>query len=212
MADDSKNIYQRLVDVQSKLVAPRAISGRFGMARSAEQILEAAKPVCREYGLYLYTTDEVQEIGGRNYCITTARVVNMHDPSQVVEATASAWENEVSGGLDTSQVSGKTSSYAKKYALQNLLAIDDTKDADFEHDEPAQTVTRTAAPRKAAVKQVHDPDAPASDKQKQLISDKLSELGVTLEDQRGYIIEQYGVTIPLTKEGASAVLDDLVGN
>ena len=131
-----KNVYQRLLEVQKELKAPREVKGRFGNARSAEQILEAAKPVCNKYGLYIGTTDRVERCGERNYITATARVVNVDKPEDVVCASASAWENEASVGLDTSQVSGKTSSYAKKYALQNLLAIDDTKDADQEHTDP----------------------------------------------------------------------------
>lgn len=136
--DTSRSLMQRLLDVQKKAHAPRAVDGRFGKARSAEQILEAYKPICQEEGLYLYTTDELIQVGERNYVETTAIVVNADKPEEKITATASAWENNVSGGLDTSQVSGKTSSYAKKYALQNLFAIDDTKDADF--DQPTKAV------------------------------------------------------------------------
>jgi len=130
----TKNVYQRLMAAQGEIVAPREINGRFGKARSAEQILEAVKPVCRDNGLLVHTTDVMHQVGDRNYITTTARVVNVDKPDEFVEADASAWENTASGGLDTSQVTGKTSSYAKKYALQNLFAIDDTKDADFQHE------------------------------------------------------------------------------
>lgn len=127
---DKLNIYQRLLAVQQEAAAPREIKGRFGMARSAEQILEAYKPVCNKHGLYLHTTDEMKQVGDRNYVVTNAIVTNIDNPDEQLMASASAWENDVSVGLDTSQVSGKTSSYSKKYALQNLFAIDDTKDAD----------------------------------------------------------------------------------
>ena len=131
-----KNVYQRLLEVQHEAKAPRSINGQFGKARSAEQILEAYKPVCNNHGLYLQTSDEVKEVGGRNYVIAVASVTNVDVPTEIVSATANAWEGELPknkyGGdiIDSSQLTGKTSSYAKKYALQNLFAIDDTKDSD----------------------------------------------------------------------------------
>lgn len=131
-----KNVYQKLLDAQKEIVAPRDVDGRFGKARSAEKILEAVKPICQKHGLLLYTSDVMYSHNGRNYITASAYIVNVDKPEEVVSADAYAWENEASSGLDTSQVSGKTSSYAKKYALQNLFAIDDTKDADVEHTDP----------------------------------------------------------------------------
>ncbi len=144
-----KNVYQRLLDAQKEIIAPRDVDGRFGKARSAEKILEAVKPICQKHGLLLYTSDVMYSHNGRNYITASAHVVNVDKPEEVVSADAYAWENEASSGLDTSQVSGKTSSYAKKYALQNLFAIDDTKDADVEHIDPEPKKTF-----KATVKQV----------------------------------------------------------
>jgi hypothetical protein len=142
------NIYQLLLKVQAQAVAPREISGKFGKARSAEQILKAYRPVCRKYGLYLFTTDRMIELNGRNYVTATATVINTAKPEEVHSAEASAWENEVelsksgSAILDTAQVTGKTGSYAKKYALQNLFAIDDTKDPDFDAEEVDEDMER----------------------------------------------------------------------
>jgi hypothetical protein len=139
MIGDNKNVYQRLLEVQKEARAPRSVDGRFGKARSAEGILEAYKPICNEHGLFLMTSDVIHTEGDRNYILSTATVINVHNPQEQVSANAEAWEGNVVSGLDTSQVSGKTSSYAKKYALQNLFAIDDTKDADVEHTDPEDT-------------------------------------------------------------------------
>jgi hypothetical protein len=135
---ETLNVYQRLLKVQQEAVAPRNVEGRFGKARSAEKILEAYKPICNKHGLYLMTSDVIHTEGDRNYILATAIVVNVDVPTEQVHSSAEAWEGNVVSGLDTSQVSGKTSSYAKKYALQNLFAIDDTKDADVEHKEPEE--------------------------------------------------------------------------
>ena len=175
---ETKNVYQRLLEVQKTARAPRQIGGRFGNARSAEQILEAYKPVCNDNGLYLFTSDEIQLIGDRHYVTATATVVNADNQEEFVAASASAWENEVSGGLDTSQVTGKTSSYAKKYALQNLFAIDDTKDAD-QDEEPKRAPQKPAAKRATTAEQVvdtmtaddsHSGGGPTEEQKKQIVA------------------------------------------
>lgn len=165
------NVYQRLILVQQGAVAPREISGKFGKGRSAEQILEAYKHICNKHGLFLNTTDTISQVGDRNYITATAYVTNVDKPEEQHFASATAWEGDVpisnSGNaiLDTSQVSGKTSSYAKKYALQNLFAIDDTKDADIEDH-------HTQAPKKAAPKPIPDPLAVAKDNLMKLLAEQ----------------------------------------
>ena len=179
------NVYQRLILVQQGAVAPREISGKFGKGRSAEQILEAYKPICNKHGLFLNTTDTISQVGDRNYITATAYVTNVDKPEEQHFASATAWEGDVpisnSGNaiLDTSQVSGKTSSYAKKYALQNLFAIDDTKDADIEdhHTQAPKKAAdiedhHTQAPKKAAPKPIPDPLAVAKDNLMKLLAEQ----------------------------------------
>jgi len=143
-----QNVFQRLLKVQKEAKAPRSIDGKFGKSRSAEQILEAYKPVCNAHGLFLYTSDEIKEVGGRNYITSTATVVDV-ETSEKHSATAEAWQGEIPQSkygadiIDSSQLTGKTSSYAKKYAIQNLFAIDDTKDADQDKQpDDADTLAR----------------------------------------------------------------------
>lgn len=146
MSDTKLNVYQRLLEVQKEAKAPRSIKGQFGKARSAEQILEAYKPVCIKHGLYLSTTDNIHLEGDRHYIRATATVVNVDDPEEVYSASAEAWEGEIPKSkygtdiIDSSQLTGKTSSYARKYALQNLFAIDDTKDSDQNEPEDEKAV------------------------------------------------------------------------
>lgn len=200
---EAKNIYQRLLEVQKEAVAPREISGKFGKARSAEQILEAYKPVCRKHGLYLFTDDQMIELNGRNYVTATATVINVDNPEEKHSARASAWENEVEKNkygaaiLDTSQVTGKTSSYAKKYALQNLFAIDDTKDAD--QDEPTKNKsTYTARP---------DISLPSL---KRDINGELEILLIPAEERKDYIKREFGFdTATMTVVQAQDVLNKL---
>ncbi len=166
------NVYKRLLEAQGHIVAPRQESRFRGGSRSAEQILEAAKPACREFGLVLVTNERCELVGERYRIRATAKVYNVDDPTEFISASASTWEGEISAGLDASQVSGKAGSYAKKYALQDLFAIDDTKDADFE--EPAKKAS-PATPAKPA--SVEAPARAPSDEQQE----RIIELGEALK-------------------------------
>lgn len=118
---------ERLAAIQSKLHAPKNQYNKFGgyNYRSCEDILEAVKPLLN--GLVLTITDEVMEVGGRIYVKATATVT---DGADSINATAFAREAETRKGMDESQITGSASSYARKYALNGLLLIDDNKDAD----------------------------------------------------------------------------------
>lgn len=126
-----KNIYGRLQAVQMELKAPKDQYNDFGKYsyRSCEDILEAVKPLCEKQGLLLSLTDEIIEMGGRNYIKSIARVIEMETGKDFF-TTAFAREDELKKGMDGSQISGCASSYARKYALNGLFCIDDTKDAD----------------------------------------------------------------------------------
>lgn len=118
-----------LQNVQAELKAPKGQYNSFGKYnyRSAEDILEAVKPLLKANGLVLTLSDDIVEVGGRVYVKATAKLT---DGNEVVEVTAFAREAEAKKGMDDSQVTGTASSYARKYALNGLFLIDDTKDAD----------------------------------------------------------------------------------
>ena len=125
---DNKNTLQK---IQAELKAPKGQYNSFGKYkyRSTEDIVEAAKPVLAKYDLALNLVDEIVNVGDRYYVKATAMLLNAE--SEVVTlATAFAREPESKKGMDESQITGATSSYARKYALNGLFAIDDTKDAD----------------------------------------------------------------------------------
>lgn len=127
----SENIYQKLSAVQAKLKVPKNQYNNFGgyAYRSCEDILEAAKPILKKHRLTLFLTDEIRQVGDRYYVEATARLADL-DSDDVIECRASAREAETKKGMDASQVTGAASSYARKYALNGLFNIDDTKDAD----------------------------------------------------------------------------------
>lgn len=126
---------QKVVAVQSELKAPKNQYNSFGeyKYRSCEDILEGVKPLLKKYGLYLKLSDAVELIGDRYYIKATA---TLSDVDNCISTSAYAREQLEKKKMDASQVTGAASSYARKYALNGLFAIDDTKDADSVEDKP----------------------------------------------------------------------------
>ena len=138
---------KRVGMAQAELKAPKNQYNSFGKYnyRSCEDILEAAKPINKKHGLVLLLTDKPVCIGQRYYIEATARLYDV-ESEQFIEATASAREADTKKGMDDSQVTGTASSYARKYALNGLYNIDDTKDADTDAYKKQTTTNPTAAP------------------------------------------------------------------
>lgn len=130
------NIYGKLIEIQKDLKAPKLQKNTFGgyNYRSCEDILEAVKPLCYAHGAVLLLTDQIIQVGDRYYVEATASLVDAENPSSVVCVSASAREPNEKKGSDPSQITGSASSYARKYALNGLFDIDDTKDADATND------------------------------------------------------------------------------
>jgi hypothetical protein len=118
-----------LAEIQEKLKAPKNQRNNFGnySYRSCEDILEALKPIINPMGFWVTLNDEIVQVGERYYVKATATITNGKDSWF---NTAYAREEESKKGMDGSQVTGASSSYARKYALNGLLSIDDTKDSD----------------------------------------------------------------------------------
>ena len=133
MTETALNIYQKLSRVQSELKAPKGQYNKFGKYkyRNAEDILEAVKPLNDKYGLVLTISDETQvESNGWTYIVANGVLVNVDKPEEIIKITGRAREAQEKKGMDDSQITGATSSYARKYMLNGLYLIDDTKDAD----------------------------------------------------------------------------------
>lgn len=150
-------IYETLAKVQKSLKAPKSQYNNFGKYayRSCEDILEAAKPLCCDNGLVLSISDEVVDIGGRIYVKATASV---HDANgDCISACGYAREPESKKGMDDSQITGAASSYARKYALNGLFCIDDTKDADATNTHESNKKPAEALKEKASAAGIAEP-------------------------------------------------------
>nr|DAE98806.1 MAG TPA: ERF superfamily protein [Caudoviricetes sp.] len=141
---EGKPIYASLMAVQAELKAPKGQHNSFGKYdyRSAEDIIEAVKPLLKENGLFLNMSDEVVLVGDRYYIKATVKVVDVVT-GESVQTSALAREAAQKKGMDESQVTGTASSYARKYALNGLFAIDDNRDADT--NEYARQTSQNAA-------------------------------------------------------------------
>ena len=139
------NIHSKLKGIQSSLKAPKGQTNKFGgySYRSAEDILTAVKPLLAEWNCTLVITDDVVEVGGRIYVKAMAVLACTEGGEYTIQANGFARESETRKGMDDSQITGSASSYARKYALNGLFAIDDTKDADATNNHGKKPTTQT---------------------------------------------------------------------
>lgn len=169
-----KKIYSELARIQQELKAPKNLYNSFGKYkyRNAEGILEAVKPLLN--GLALIINDELSYIGNRYYIKATATLTDGEDS---VSATAYAREDEIKKGMDGCQITGACSSYARKYALNALLMIDDAKDSDDD----------SLSPKNPANEQ---PDNPPIDDAKVKTQKKLPDVANLMRNEIAYVQEK----------------------
>lgn len=129
---DNTSLTTKLMMIQSELKAPKNQRNNFGKYnyRNCEDILNALKPHLMKYKCVVLLTDELGLIGDRFYIKATAKLVDA-ESNNTISVNAYAREEETKKGMDSSQITGSASSYARKYALNGLFAIDDTKDSDY---------------------------------------------------------------------------------
>lgn len=130
-----KELHKKLTDIQNELTVNKDLFNSFGKYsyRSCESILEKVKPLCKKHGVSLRITDEIKLIGDRYYVEATAHIANMESGAEI-QVKAYAREALEKKGMDESQITGSASSYARKYALSGLFALDDGKDADSDNN------------------------------------------------------------------------------
>lgn len=137
MANDGNfklTLHEKLMHIQHELKAPKNLRNNFGgyNYRNAESILEALKPLLAKYGATVTITDTIEDIGGRIYVKATATIYDSNASAMPIGVEAYAREAETKKGMDEAQITGATSSYARKYALNGLFLLDDTEDVDSE--------------------------------------------------------------------------------
>jgi len=156
------NIYEKLMIIQQELKAPKSQYNSFGKYyyRNSEDILEAVKPLLNKTKTVLILSDKIAQMDGRTYVEAKAKLIDIESSAGAsVENTAYAREDDEKKGFDSMQLTGATSSYARKYALNGLFAIDDNRDADTTNNGDGkkgagqETQEKKAAPKKMTYKE-----------------------------------------------------------
>lgn len=138
-----KEVLEKLRSIQNELKAPKGQYNSFGKYyyRSCEDILEAIKPILTKHNCTVYLSDDLVCIGNRNYIKATVTITD-NESGESLSNTGFAREDESKKGMDGSQITGTASSYARKYAMNGMFLIDDTKDADT--DEYVKTTQQSS--------------------------------------------------------------------
>lgn len=198
---------KELIAIQSELKAPKGQYNSFGKYsyRSAEDILEAVKPLCHKNNCVLTLSDEMVSVGERYYIKAT--VTLRSENGEETKVTAYAREEETKKGMDASQITGTASSYARKYALNGLFCIDDTKDADT--DEFAKKTSGGSGSRGKAAKGKETPaELPSEPKEltyKERVIITAKERNITMQE----LARDYNLNKNTTEERFKEVLEDL---
>ena len=204
------NIYEKLTEVQNELKAPKSKYNSFGKYnyRSCEDILEAVKPILKAKRLAMTVKDDVFNIGDRFYIMATVTVFDCESDEKVT-TTAYAREDADKKGMDGSQITGSSSSYARKYALNGMFAIDDTKDADSwnTHDKDEKKDKS-----KSAAKEQPKPALEDKPEDEYATEEQVSKLNKYYEKNReAYlkVLEKFGATnaVQLNRLVAQSLID-----
>lgn len=190
-----------MVKIQQQLKAPKAQFNSFGKYnyRSCEDIVEAVKPLLADLGWHLVLSDQMILVGDRVYVQATASI---KDGDKLIEsATACARESLDKKGMDDSQITGTASSYARKYALNGLLAIDDTKDADTDEHQAAPDKAK-AQRQQPAGDQPEKPWYNDFDKHKDAMTQKI----VSGESTVGDIVKNLKKNFRVSKETEAKIM------
>ena len=203
---EGKPIYASLMVIQRELKCQKNQYNSFGKYkyRSCEDIVEAVKPLLNEQGLILTMSDEVVGVADRVYIKATCKVIDVAN-GDVIETSALARESLTKKGMDDSQITGTASSYARKYALNGLFAIDDTKDADTDQYRYAQNAQNGAG----RVQKLKAPDEEMNKAKRQLKAE-VDRIGCTWDEVRAISGVKLGKTE--TKEMSVGEVKQLAAN
>jgi hypothetical protein len=201
----SKQFAEKLSNIQVTLNAPKNQVNKFGNYnyRSTEDILSAVKPLLDKHNLILVTSDEIIQIGERYYIKATVRIT---DGDEYVQVSALAREDKEKKGMDLSQLTGSTSSYARKYALNGLFSIDDTKDSDFTNTHGKESSSCSYS----KPKETKSVSEPITDPQLKKIRYMKKQFDLTDDELHLMIMEKFNKELhQINKRQASELIQDL---
>ncbi len=210
-----KNVLNKLFKIQQELKVPKNQRNTFGNYnfRNCEDIMEASKPICAKHNCLLICSDELIQVGDRYYVKAIATIFDL-DSGESISTSSCAREEETKKGMDASQITGASSSYARKYALNGLLQLDDNKDADTNEYKRQQEKDN----RKLATKKVDKPVEMINDNQIKVIHTLFNKIeksdtqvfkNFTNDTAKENVYKQYKITSSkeLTKENADKMIE-----
>lgn len=204
-------IYEKLSHIQQEMKAPKNLLNSFGgyNYRNAEGILEAFKPYEGKYGVALVLEDEIVEVGSRVYVKANATIVDT-EKEGAITVSAFAREPETKKGMDESQITGAASSYARKYALNGLFLLDDTKDPDTDEytaKKNGMSAEEMKAQQEDAKKTEEVKSTPLPANRIEVLMGTLTKHGINAKD----VYKHYGITkkSSLTYEMERVIISDL---
>lgn len=204
-------IYEKLSHIQQEMKAPKNLRNSFGgyNYRNAEGILEAFKPYEGKYGVALVLEDEIVEVGSRVYVKANATIVDT-EKEGAITVSAFAREPETKKGMDESQITGAASSYARKYALNGLFLLDDTKDPDTDEytaKKNGMSAEEMKAQQEDAKKTEEVKSTPLPANRIEVLMGTLTKHGINAKD----VYKHYGITkkSSLTYEMERVIISDL---
>ncbi len=206
------NIYKKLFNIQQELRAPKDLHNSFANYnyRTTEAILEAAKPLLKENNLIILLDDEVETRGEYNYIRATAKIVDI-ETGEHIETSALAREDKDRKKFDAPQISGSCSSYARKYALSGLLAIDNTKDSDVTNTQQDEEEHKTPTPGNTQTDKVisfQEQQDLITKSEIMFIYSRGFQAGYSQDQVKNHIIKKFNKTIDkLTKKECMAIVE-----
>lgn len=206
------NIYKKLFNIQQSLKAPKDLHNSFANYnyRTTEAILEAAKPLLKENNLIILLDDEVETRGEYNYIRATAKIVDI-ETGEHIETSALAREDKDRKKFDAPQISGSCSSYARKYALSGLLAIDNTKDSDVTNTQQYEEEHKTPTPGNTQTDKVisfQEQQDLITKSEMMFIYSRGFQAGYSQDQVKNHIIKKFNKTIDkLTKKECMAIVE-----
>ena len=206
------NIYKKLFNIQQELRAPKDLHNSFANYnyRTTEAILEAAKPLLKENNLIILLDDEVETRGEYNYIGATAKIVDI-ETGEHIETSALAREDKDRKKFDAPQISGSCSSYARKYALSGLLAIDNTKDSDVTNTQQDEEENKTPTPGNTQTDKVisfQEQQDLITKSEIMFIYSRGFQAGYSQDQVKNHIIKKFNKTIDkLTKKECMAIVE-----
>ena len=210
------NIYKKLFEVQQELKAPKSLFNNFGgySYRSTETILEAVKPLLNDQKAILLINDEIVEVGGKNYIKATAKLIDI-ETGESVENSALARKDEDRKKMDSPQITGSCSSYARKYCLNGMFAINDVKDSDTTNNGKEEQKALTKCNLKQNLNNQTDKVISFQEQQDLITKSEMMfiysrgfQAGYSQDQVKNHIIKNFNKTIDkLTKKECMAIVE-----